>query len=139
MDKELLQKKIAEIDGYIEELKPIAEVFSIEDILKDNFKFHTAERLFQLIVDTCVDINTHIIKSANINSPDDLQSTFITLADIKILDKDFAEKIAPTVGLKNRLVHRYDTLSRKLFLESLKVEYFDFKKYLKQINNFLNK
>ena len=85
MDKELLQKKIAEIDGYIEELKPIAEDFSIEDILKDNFKFHTAERLFQLIVDTCVDINTHIIKSANIDSPDDLQSTFLTVASLNVL------------------------------------------------------
>lgn len=137
IDKELIQKKLVEISEYLDEIKPIAEIFSVEEILSDNFKFHTAERLFQLIVDTCVDINTHIIKSKEAIIPDDFQSTFIIIAGLGAIDKVFAEKIAPVVGLRNRIVHRYDTLNRKLFIENLRKEYSDFKEFLKQINEFI--
>ena len=62
--------------------------------------------------------------------PDDLQSTFITLADNDLLPKDFAIKIAPIVGLRNRVVHRYDTLNKQTFIEKLKSDFGDFKEYI---------
>ena len=112
---------------------------TLDDILQDNFKYHTAERVFQLVVDTIIDINIHIIKEDITAAPDDFQSTFNILADHDILPRDFAEKIAPAVGLRNRVVHRYESLQRKTFIELLKENFSDFEKYLSLIQIYIEK
>ena len=130
LDKELVEKKISQIVEYLDELNPIVKDIPESEVIKDYFKYHTAERLFQLIVDTMLDINIHFIKENNFIVPDDMQSTFIILGDNKALPKDFALRIAPVVGLRNRIVHRYDTLNKKTFIEALKKNFNDFKEYL---------
>ncbi len=137
-NKELIEKKMGQIIEYLEEFDPIVKDMSEEEIRKDYFKYHTAERLVQLIVDTMIDINIHFIKEKNLIIPDDLQSTFRTLAENKILPLDFADKIAPVVGLRNRVVHRYDSLNKKFFIEELKKNYGDFRKYIILIQKQLN-
>ncbi len=62
LDKNLITKKLNLIQGYISELEPIVELDE-NAILDDKLKCHTAERLFQLLVDTMIDINTHIIRT----------------------------------------------------------------------------
>ena len=136
-DKELVEKKISQIVEYLDELNPIVNDIPQAEVIKDYFKYHTAERLFQLIVDTMLDINIHLIKENNFVVPDDMQSTFIILGDNNALPKDFALKIAPIVGLRNRIVHRYDTLNKKTFIEILKKNFNDFKEYLVLIKKSL--
>lgn len=137
-DKILIEKKISLIVGYLQEMDPLVSGFSVEELLKDNLKFHTLERLFQLIVDTITDINIHLIREKHQAIPDDLESTFVALAKLGTFPADFAEHIAPIVGLRNRVVHRYEKLDQKLFLETLVKNFPDFKQYLifvQTINN----
>lgn len=136
MNYDLLIKKVEQLKGYIGELKELVKL-PAKDLLADSLKYHTAERLFQLTVDTCVDINIHIIKEKVKKVPDDLQSTFTVLGEAGILDKDFAGKIAPVVGLRNRIVHRYDSLSRQEFVKTLKEEFPDFEKYKSVITDLV--
>lgn len=127
-DQELVQNKLNQIVEYMDELDQIV-VMPDEKIKKDYLVYHTAERLLQLIVDTMTDINMHFIKEKQLSVPDDLQSTFHTLAVNGILPDDFAEKIAPVVGMRNLLVHRYEKLDRDLFVRKLKQNFSDFKQY----------
>ena len=123
-DKALIKAKLNNIVEYIDELGRI--VAMPEDEIKNNYLvYHTAERLLQLIAD----INMYLIKEKKLNVPDDLQSTFRTLADNDILPKDFADQIAPVVGMRNLLVHRYEKLDRDVFVRKLKKNFPDFKKY----------
>lgn len=137
IDKQLIDKKLQQVIGYLEELKPIARVTAVDETLQDYFKYHTAERLLQLIVDTIVDINLSLIAEGNFAVPDDFQSTFYTLADHNILPRDFAEQIAPVVGLRNRVVHRYETLNRRTFIELLQKNYRDFERYVTILREYL--
>jgi uncharacterized protein YutE (UPF0331/DUF86 family) len=139
LDKILIEKKLQQIFEYLGELKPIAKDIQANEVLKDYYKYHTAERLLQLVVDTIIDINVHLIKENTLAVPDDFQSTFITLADNGILPRDFAEQIAPVVGLRNRVVHRYETLSRRTFIELLQKNYPDFEHYLEIIKDYIDK
>lgn len=127
-DQELIQNKLNQIIEYMDELSQIVAMPD-EKIKKDYLVYHTAERLLQLIVDTMTDINMHLIKEKQLNVPDDLQSTFHTLAANGILPADFAEKIAPVVGMRNLLVHRYEKLDRDIFVRKLKQNFPDFKQY----------
>ena len=110
---------------------------SLEEVKKDFIRFYALERVFQLIVDEVIDINNHIIRSQDFGAPDNFQSTFTILAENEVLPEEFAEKIAPVVGLRNRLVHRYEKIDKKLFLEMAIKEKEDFKEYVKFIKSYL--
>ena len=70
--------------------------------------------------------------------PDDYQSTFITLGEHKILSMDFAVKIAPSVGLRNLVVHKYGRVDIKRMVEDIRNEIGDYIDYLKFIDGFLS-
>lgn len=136
IDKTFILKKLEDIQTYIEELE---ELYSSprEEVVKNYEKLHTAERLLQLIVDTMIDINNHIIKELSLNPADDFQSTFKTLAQSNVISEDLAQKIAPVVGLRNLIVHRYERLDKDLFVDTLKKEQKDFKNFTKEIYEYL--
>lgn len=131
-------KKLDYITGYLEELKELLE-FNNEEI-KTNFgRMHIGERLFQLIADTALDVNRHLIRELNLKVTDDLQNTFHIIAENGILPLDFAEKIAPSVKFRNLIVHIYEKLDKDLFLKYLREGYEDFKKYTNYIKDYLDK
>lgn len=134
----LVDEKINRIRNYFEEVKPLLK-FSVQEILGDITKLRTLERNFQLIVDEIIDINQHFIKELNFDISNDLEGTFHILGENNILPQDFVLKISPVVGLRNRLVHRYEELNPKIFIETFQKEYSDFEKYLKFISDYLEK
>jgi len=136
--KAFIVQKLEQILGYLEETEELLKS-SDREILSDSGRIHIAERLLQLIVDTIIDINQHFIGELNLKISDDLQGTFYILGRNKILSEDFVQKIASVVGLRNRIVHRYEDLDKKLFIKSLRKNYPDFKLYIKFINQYLKK
>ncbi len=137
MNNESIKQKMKTLRESILEIEPILK-FSSDEIANDSLKIRSSERLFQLIVDSAIDINTEIIASNSFNSPDSYQSTFYTLKEAKILSPDFADKIAPSVGLRNRLVHRYETIRPNLSIDEMKRYIPFYVDYLKIINDYTN-
>lgn len=138
IDKDLIASKMSDLQESFEELR----VILCEDargIIEDHLKLHTVERLFQLIVDTAVDINTHIIIESEFHVPHDYQSTFITLGEHRILPMDFALKIAPSVGLRNLVVHKYGRVDVKRMVDDIKNEISQYQEYLGYMKDFLHK
>lgn len=138
IDIGFIKGKIEKIDYYSNEINIVFE-FSLKEIKNDFMKYRTLERETQLIADEMVDINNHFIRRLELPVPDSFQSTFIILAKNNILPFDFAEKIAPIVGLRNRLVHRYEEINMDLFLSALQKEKDDFKEYIKLISDYISK
>lgn len=136
--KTFLFQKLTEASGYLEEIKEFLK-FSDEEILADTNKLHIAERLLQLLVDTMIDINQHFIRELNLKISEDFQGTFYILGEHDILPMGFARKIAPIVGLRNRIIHRYETLDKPLFISTFRRNYTDLEIYIKLINDYLKK
>ncbi|MCX6731645.1 MAG: DUF86 domain-containing protein [Candidatus Parcubacteria bacterium] len=138
IDKDLIKYKMSDIQGYFWELEPILKN-DTRNIIEDSLKLRTIERLFQLIIDTSIDINTHIITELDLLVPNDYQGTFATLGENKILPTEFALKIAPSVGLRNLIVHKYGRVDIKRMVDDIKKEISQYLEYLKFINSFLKK
>lgn len=139
LDKVFVQKKMNLLNGYVNDLEELVIPFTLMEIRGDKLKVPAIERYFQLVVDQMVDINTHIIKSGDFGTVDDLQSTFTMLGDFKVLDKSFSMRVAPIVGVRNMLVHRYEKLDKDLFLTNLQKNFSDFKNYMIQIDAYIRK
>lgn len=138
LNKDLVKTKIRNIQEYLMEIESTLSLPK-DQIVSSIEKLRTLERNFQLIVDAMLDINIHLIRELELSTPNDLKSTFIILAEGKIIPYDFAEKISPVVGLRNILVHGYEKVDRELFIDSFQKNKQDFDHYLLLINSFLNK
>ena len=136
LDKVFIQKKMDMLSESVGKIEKLMET-PIEVIKNDDMRLPALERYFQKAVDTMVDINTHLITASDFGTVDDLQGTFRMLGDFGVLEKDFAGKIAPIVGVRNMLVHRYEKLDKDLFLNNLKCNFSDFKMFLIQIDSYL--
>lgn len=131
-----LETKLSYIQSYAKELENVL-AFPNEDIKEDFLKRRALERIIQLIVDEIIDINNHVIRYANLRVPDDFQSSFMVLAENKILPEEFALKISPVVGLRNRLVHRYEKIDLDILLEKVRININDFSSYSKYIFSYI--
>lgn len=138
IDKAFLEAKLSYIQTYYQELDNVL-LYSDEEIKQDFLKLRATERILQLIVDEIIDINNHIIRYSNLSVPDDFQGSFMILSDNKILPEDFAGRIAPVVGVRNRLVHRYEKIDLNIILDAVRKNKEDFKEYVKYIFSFLTK
>jgi uncharacterized protein YutE (UPF0331/DUF86 family) len=136
IDKLFIETKLSYIQAYFKELEGVL-VYPDKEIQKDFLKLRALERILQLIVDEMIDINIHIIRYAHLRVPDDFQSSFLVLGENKILPEDFANRIAPVVGLRNRLVHRYEKIDLDVLLDTVRKNKKDFKKYVRHIFEFL--
>jgi len=138
INQDIIEAKLTDIQRYFGELAPILN-FSSSEILDDPLKIHTIERLFQLIVDTALDINTHIIIESSFAIPDDYQNTFVVLGEHAILPMSFVNRIAPSVGLRNMIVHRYGHVDLKRMVDDIQHEIGDYREYTGFILDFLKK
>ncbi|EKE15768.1 MAG: hypothetical protein ACD_11C00106G0008 [uncultured bacterium] len=138
LNKELVQRKINNIENYIKEIEPLL-ILDVSEIAGDVLKLRTIERNFQLIVDTMLDINTHIISAKNLKAPETMQETFLILGEAKVLPLDFVKKIAPVVGLRNIVVHEYEKVDNEKMMSDVKDGASQFGEYIVHIDNFLEK
>ncbi len=139
IQKQLVLEKITIAKKYLTETRAIFDSMTDDEILHSKLHIHTLERYLQLIVDATLDINNHIIKEFDFESAKDLKSTFIILADNKILQKEFAQKISDVVGLRNKIVHQYEKIDNEIFLNEFRKHNSDFDEYFKQILSYLDK
>lgn len=135
-NRELIEKKLRQIAEYIGELELVLALGN-EAIRSDKVKLRSVERLLQLMVDTAVDINEHIIAEEKLAVPDDYQSTFAVLAERRILPDVFSKKIAPSVGLRNAVVHQYEKIDLDRMIDAIRNNISDYREYITHINEFL--
>lgn len=134
-----IYQKLHTIEEYRKELAELLKKTSDEDFFSNSEKLHVAERLVQLIVDGMIDINQHFIRELKLEISDDLQGTFAAMGGSKILPQEFAEKVAPVVGVRNILVHQYENLDKKVFIKNLRKHFSDFEKYRQYVIAYLKK
>ncbi len=136
LDKSFLGRKLDEIKNYLDDLEPI--------LLMSYTKFHSsrrdmraAERNFQLIVDSAVDINTHLVLDRGFPPPEKNYGSFVALVKIGVLTEEEAENLAPSTGLRNKLVHEYEEINPELLYRSLKTFAQAYKEYGRLVLDYL--
>ncbi len=138
IDKQLIAEKLKEIEIYVRELENMV-VLGEKQILEDITKLRALEREFQLIVDEMIHLNLHLISRLSLNPPSDYESSFEIISRAKILPYEFVIKIAPAVGLRNKIIHEYEKVTKKFFVEQVRKEYKDFAQYVFYIKSYIDK
>lgn len=138
IDKILLRRKLKLLRADLDALSKIGQI-SLGEYLKNSTISCAIERLLEKIINRAIDINTHILVESDSPPPDDYYQSFVKLSNMNILERKFAEQLAKSTGLRNRLAHEYDEINPKMVYQSIADALKYYPKYIKFIVNFLDK
>lgn len=124
---------------YLKELLPYLEQYRQGTLPLNDPRVFIIERLFQLIADAAIDINTHIMTRRKLEPSDDYEGTFRVLAKSGVIPAGLGDQISGSIGLRNRLVHNYEKVQRKIALDDIAKGIGDYIAYMKHIKTFVEK
>jgi uncharacterized protein YutE (UPF0331/DUF86 family) len=141
IDKEFIKEKINLITRDLEQLEIFAN-FALGEIAEDFMKFSALKNIFVEIIGRAIDINEHIIaemaEAKKIEAPKTYKETFILLADLGVLPKNFAEEISKSAGFRNAIVHEYNNLDKSFIYKKIGDAIRQYAEYCNYILRFLN-
>lgn len=101
-----IEKRLDELRERLARLEPIREKarseFDTDPYLRD-----IAKRNLEVAAQCCLDICHRIISLEKAKKPADSHDAVIRMAELEVLDVDFAGRLAPIAGFRNILVHEY--------------------------------
>lgn len=118
VDPAIIRRKLALIVNNLQALESVRRI-APSRYREDLFVRKGTERLLQETIEAAIDINTHMLVRVGHAPPDDYFRGFLLLAEQGILTADLAASLAPSAGLRNRLVHEYDDLDDSLVLQAV--------------------
>ena len=137
-EAERIRRKLAIIVESLRALEPIARMTQ-RQYLEDLYKRKATERLLQELIEAAIDINTSIIVQTGHIVPDDYYESFIKAGDLQIISSDLAEKLAPSAGLRNRLVHEYNMLEHSVVLDAVRKAEELYTEYVRQVDDYIGR
>jgi uncharacterized protein YutE (UPF0331/DUF86 family) len=138
VDPAVIERKLSTIADNLHVLDPITKL-SVAEYRTDVFRRKGTERLLQELIEAAIDVNTHLLVQAGHSPPDDYHQGFLKLADIAVLSPELAAALAPSAGLRNRLVHEYDALVDALVLDGVRKAQLLFPQYVAAVRAYLMK
>ena len=141
MRPEFVERKLQLIAEELGRLSGFADV-SFEDLVSDPIRLAAVERILERIVLRAVDVNEHIISSLATGAEEKAtrltyRETFLKLPDYRACSRDLAERIAPSAGLRNILVHEYNDVDHRIVHGSIRRTLEDYTEYVTSLQGFL--
>ncbi len=95
-------------------------------------------REFEVAIESCLDIGTHIISEKGWKSPDKYTDVPEILAENGVIPEDHKETLREIIAFRNIIVHEYLYIDLKKVYANLK-KLKDLRKFAEFIENFLQK
>ena len=136
VDRFFVKRKVKLIQEDLGQLEKFEER-EVADYLKKS----AAERLLEKIIMRAIDINQHLIAELGKGNESirGYEDTFYAIAEFGVYAMDFAKEIAPSAGLRNRLVHEYNDTKEEIIYESIPQAISQYTLYCDYILKFLAK
>lgn len=141
LNKEFVETKIEYIQRDLVRLEPLGNLI-IDEVAHDFMKYAALKNFLMEIIGRAVDINQHIIAECGdpkIESPLRYKETFLYLAKIDVLPKDFGKEISASAGFRNAIVHDYNDLDKYIIFKTVGEAIKQYTQYCGYILKFLEK
>ena len=121
-DLEVITEKLILLRQYLGELSEIKDI---------TFNYYTgnkivkrgAERLLQLLVEVASDINGALLIMEYKTPPESYYESFIKAGKAGLIPNHLAKILAPSSGLRNRIVHEYGEYKDSIVYKNIKSTY----------------
>lgn len=139
MNKEAVYKKLQHIKDLLTDLERLLG-HPLAKFLKNIDTIRSAERNFELMVETADDINAHLLTDKTGRTPDTYTQALLAMANAGILDRALSERLVVSVKIRNILVHEYDfEEDYEKFYHSAKACIPAYREYLRRVRSYVQK
>ncbi|MFN0314270.1 MAG: type VII toxin-antitoxin system HepT family RNase toxin [Burkholderiales bacterium] len=115
-DLGLVEKKLAQIETYVRELRALADVEKIEsDVKEERFAAHT----LQLAIQNTLDVCSHIISDERLGEAQTNQELIEILVRNGWIPAGLAANLKNMAGFRNILVHAYEKFDLAVMIDVL--------------------
>jgi len=136
LDNALIRRKLGFLLKHLKELEPLTTL-SLEEYKADLLKRHAAERIVELIVEYATDLNQIVLEGLDQPPAQTYYDTFRELGRLGILPLSLMPRLASATGLRNRLVHRYESINDETVYYSLQPLLRNYREYAGLIEGYL--
>lgn len=136
IDKDIISSRLSKIREYSKLLKELVKIPK-EDFITTPAHYLEAERLLEVMIQSMIDIGTHIIAGLLLKKPEDYHQVFEILTKEGIITKEFLPKAHAMVGLRNLLSHEYLAIDHAKLYDNIKAGLYDFQEFSTLIVTFL--
>lgn len=132
-----MEKYSTRVNDKIKSLK--IWIDQLEKIIPSNFEKYKSdfiissacERLSEKIIEDILKTCNIILKEKGINNR---EKPFEILNDLEILSSSLTKNLEQIKGMRNLMIHNYDSFDEEIFYNSLKNLIIDSKNFIKEIN-----
>jgi uncharacterized protein YutE (UPF0331/DUF86 family) len=134
----LIRRKLGYITDALTALRPLSAL-SLEEYRRRLYERKAAERLLQEAIEAALDINAHLIAEHGAAIPEDYYGGFLALGTLHVVPEQLARELAPSTGLRNRLVHEYEAIDDAKVLASIGSMLKLYPRFVEAIEAFLSR
>ena len=138
VDRELVTRKLLLITHDLDAATPFATK-PVSTFLESRVDQAVVERMLERMIGRMIDVTYHLITECGHPPPSDYHACFLKLAELGIVDHEFARRIARCAGLRNRLVHEYEEIDPRKVFESLQAARDDVVAYVRSVESCLDR
>ena len=136
VDETLILRKLAELDEYNRQVKEYEQI-TVAQYLDDWKIPRIIERTLQMMIETCLDIASHIIADKELRVPTSYSDTFKVLHEEKIVSSELFIALDKMAKFRNIVVHHYEKVDAEIVVSILKKDLKDFEHYKNAIIRLL--
>jgi len=135
---EVIRKKLAYLEQTLAEIDPYLRA-SYADYAKYPAHRRATERLVQIIVEAVGDTSELVLQAAGQRAPGTMRESLKAIQELGVINGALFERFNRTyVGLRNRIVHDYETLDSRIVFNSARRLRKDAQAFLKAVARFLS-
>lgn len=115
MRRVVVERKLAHLHGYLHDLEALVPL----DPLLRQAQHYAIERLLQLLCEAAADITLQILRDQGVAPPESYRAVFERVRDLGLMPADLAAEMIRACGMRNVIVHLYDTLDMRRILAAV--------------------
>jgi uncharacterized protein YutE (UPF0331/DUF86 family) len=136
LNPRVLQVRLSMMRDLLADLALAGEVTG-KRLETDRLVRYAIERILTQLVELASSINSHIAAAILGKVADTYQESFRLAAEAGAIDQQLAEALAPSVGLRNILVHEYVAIDLERVAGAVPLAAEGYAKYLRQVARWL--
>jgi uncharacterized protein YutE (UPF0331/DUF86 family) len=137
VEKEKISFLFLELDKFLSDLENLKQL-SYEEFVSDVKNVYSLKYLFQVSIETCINISNHLISRLRLGVPKEYAEIFKILGHHNIISKETMQKLIVMTKFRNRLVHVYWDIDDEAIFTYLNDHLSDFYIFQKEIKSFIS-
>ena len=136
LDAAAVHGKLALMTALLDDLDGVGDVDAAL-LRTDRMLRHAVERVLTQLVDLAVSVNGHVAVAGGRAAPSTYRESFGAAAAAGALPAALADRLAPSAGLRNVLVHEYAAVDLGLVVLGVEVARTDYRSYVRAVAGWL--